>query len=81
MDANVRDLTMTQTNDNFEILAFNGVTGDCLTTEDANLDAIRQKNEPFLTQLEALAVNAIAKGYWDEVYDHITCNAPETEDS
>jgi hypothetical protein len=72
---------MTQTDDNFEILALNGVTGECLTSDDAKLDAIRQKNEVFLTQLEALAVQAIAKGYWDEVYDHITCNAPETEDS
>lgn len=72
---------MTQTNDNFEILAFNGVSGECLTTDDAKLEAIRQQHEPFLTQLEALAVQAIAKGYWDEVYDHITCNAPETEDS
>lgn len=89
----------TMTNDNFEIIAFNGLTGECLTsgdlpeipddidadliesTPDANLEAIRQQHEGFLTKLEALAVQAIAKGYWDEVYDHITCNAPETEDS
>ncbi|MBD2014328.1 hypothetical protein H6F96_10125 [Microcoleus sp. FACHB-53] len=89
-------------NDNFEIIALNGVTGDCLTSDDVDqnnwsqrlkenppepeltpeqVEALRQEHEGFLTQLEALAVQAIAKGYWDEVYDHITCNAPETEDS
>ncbi len=46
---------------------------------DANLEAIRQEHEPFLSKLEALAVQAIAKGYWDEVYDHINFHAPETE--
>jgi hypothetical protein len=83
------------TNDNFEILALNGLTGECLTTDNlpeipdldatdatvANLDAIRQEHEPFLTKLEALAVEAIAKGYWDEVYDYINFHAPSTEDS
>lgn len=93
---------MAQTDHNFEILALNGVTGECLTTDDVDpedgtqrlkenppepelspeqMEAIRQEHEGFLTQLEALAVNAIAKGYWDEVYDHITCNAPETEET
>lgn len=48
---------------------------------DAQLEAIRQEHEPFLTKLEALAVSAIAKGYWDEVYDFINFHAPATEDS
>jgi hypothetical protein len=68
-------------NDDFEILALNGLTGECLTTEDSNLEAIRQQHEGFLTQLEALAVAAIAKGYWDDVYDFINFHAPETEDT
>lgn len=58
-------------NDNFEILALNGLTGECLTTDDANLDAIRQEHEPFLTQLEALAVNAIARADWTPVLEHL----------
>jgi L-fucose isomerase-like protein len=83
----------------FEIIAFNGITGDCLTTADEatqddwcqrlkenasepelppeEIEAIRQQHEAFLTKLEALAVQAIASGFWDEVYDHINCNAPE----
>jgi hypothetical protein len=83
----------------FDIIAFNGIIGDCLTTEDEepeegdidadfseaippeHLEAIRQQHEAFLTRLEALAVMAIAKGYWDDVYDHISFNAPETEES
>jgi hypothetical protein len=46
-----------------------------------HLEAIRQQHEPFLTKLEALAVCAIAKGRWDEVYDFINFHAPATEDS
>lgn len=74
---------MTQANDNFEIIALNGETGECLTTEPTpeDLDAIRQRHEAFLTQLEALAVKAIALGYWDEVYDFINFHAPETEET
>jgi hypothetical protein len=83
----------------FEIIAFNGITGDCLTTADEatqddwtqrlkenasepgllpeEIEAIRQQHEPFLTQLEALAVKALASGDWSEVYDHVNFNAPE----
>ena len=79
-------------NDNFEIIALNGLTGECLTTDELpelpdaedltpDLEAIRQQHEPFLTKLEALAVEAIAKGYWDEVYDHINFHAPGTQES
>jgi hypothetical protein len=86
----------------FDIIALNGITGDCLTTEDEatqddwcqrlkenppepelppeEIEAIRQQHEAFLTQLEGLAVKAIAKGYWDEVYDFISFNAPENND-
>jgi hypothetical protein len=78
--------------DDFDIIALNGITGDCLTTEGEEatqepelspeqIEAIRQQHEPFLTQLEALAVQAIAKGFWDDVYDHINFNAPETEEA
>lgn len=71
---------------NFEIIAFNGITGECLTTDDVDPDNwcqrlketpydpqedIRQEHEPFLTQLEALAVNALASGDWDAVYDFL----------
>ncbi len=48
---------------------------------DEHLEAIRQEHEPFLTRLEALAVSAIAKGYWDDVYDYINFHAPETEET
>ena len=58
-------------NTDVKIIALNGLTGECLTTADAELEAIRQEHEPFLTQLEALAVNAIASGDWDTVYDFL----------
>jgi hypothetical protein len=74
------------TND-FEIIALNGVTGDCLTTDDEAtqddwcqrfketaydpLEDIRQEHEAFLTQLEALAVEAIATNDWTPVLDHL----------
>ncbi|MBW4549376.1 MAG: hypothetical protein KME25_33975 [Symplocastrum torsivum CPER-KK1] len=45
------------------------------------LEAIRQEHESFLTQLEALAVEAIASNDWSEVQDHITFNAPQVEAS
>lgn len=48
-------------------------------TPNERLDAIRQEYEPFLTRLEALAVQAIAKGTWDEVYDYISFHAPGDE--
>ncbi len=44
-----------------------------------HLEAIRQEHEPFLTKLEALAVQALASGDWSEVYDWINFHAPETE--
>lgn len=64
-------------NDKFDI------TGDDLTTAgiiDADfsestvpehLEAIRQEHEPFLTKLEALAVQAIASNDWDDFYGHL----------
>ncbi|MEW5861455.1 MAG: hypothetical protein AB1861_29425 [Cyanobacteriota bacterium] len=80
-------------NNDFEILALNGLTGECLTAESTpdvdgwcqrlkenppepeltpeQIEAIRQEHEAFLTQLEALAVTAIAKGDWDDVYDFL----------
>ena len=36
-----------------------------------NLEFIRQQHEPFLNDLEALAVQALASGDWTEVYAHI----------
>jgi hypothetical protein len=44
---------------------------------DEHLEAIRQEHEPFLSKLEALAVQALFTGDWSEVYDHINFNAPE----
>ena len=38
---------------------------------DEHLEAIRQEHEPFLTQLEALAVMAIATNDWDAFYQHL----------
>jgi hypothetical protein len=38
---------------------------------DANLEAIRQEHEPFLTRLEGLAVQAIARGNWTPVLEHL----------
>jgi hypothetical protein len=87
-------------NDDFEIIALNGLTGECLTAQDEatqddwcqrlkedpqepgllpeEIESIRQQHEGFLTQLEALAVCALAKDYWDDVYDFINFHAPET---
>jgi hypothetical protein len=36
-----------------------------------NLEEIRQEHENFLAELEALAVQAIAKNNWDAFYAHI----------
>ncbi len=36
-----------------------------------DLEFIRQKHESFLTELEALAVQAIASGDWSQVRDLI----------
>jgi hypothetical protein len=41
------------------------------STPDANLEAIRQEHEPFLTRLEALAVCAIATNDWTPVLEHL----------
>lgn len=46
-------------------------------TPNDQLEAIRQEHEGFLSRLEALAVMAISKGYWDDVYDYISFHAPE----
>lgn len=42
-----------------------------------HLEAIRQEHEPFLTKLEALAVQAIASRDWSPVIDFINFQAPE----
>lgn len=75
---------MTQSHDDFDIIALNGITGECLTTADQDdwcqrlkenppdpLEEIRQENEAFLNDLEGLAVEALASGNWSEVYAHI----------
>jgi uncharacterized protein YqfB (UPF0267 family) len=38
---------------------------------DEHLEAIRQEHEPFLTKLEALAVEAIASNDWNDFYAHL----------
>ena len=44
------------------------------------IEEIVQEHEDFLTQLEGLAIQAIASGDWSEVYDHINFHAPEADD-
>ena len=51
------------------------------TTPSEHLEAIRQQHEPFISKLEALAVQAIAKGDWTELYDFINFHAPELEET
>ena len=41
------------------------------STPDADLEAVRQEHEPFLTKLEALAVQAIAANDWNDFYAHL----------
>jgi hypothetical protein len=64
--------------DDFDIIALNGITGECLTTADDStqrlkenppdpLDEVRQEHEAFLTDLEAAAVKALVTGNWDDV--------------
>jgi hypothetical protein len=43
------------------------------------LEDIRQEHEGFLSELEGLAVEAIATNDWSDVYDHINFNAPQLE--
>ncbi len=66
--------------DDFDIIAFNGITGDCLTTKENppkpelnpdQMEEIRQQHEAFLTKLEALAVSAIATNDWNDFYRHL----------
>ena len=37
----------------------------------SNFEEIRQEHEPWLNDLEALAVKALASGNWGEVYGHL----------
>jgi hypothetical protein len=39
--------------------------------ENFEIEAIRQEHESFLTQLEALAVQAIATNDWTPVLEHL----------
>jgi hypothetical protein len=39
--------------------------------ENFEIEAIRQEHEAFLTQLEALSVQAIATNDWTPVLDHL----------
>jgi hypothetical protein len=50
-----------------------------IAAEDNPLEDIRQEHEGFLSQLEGLAVEAIASNDWSDVYDHINFNAPQLE--
>ena len=52
-----------------------------IAAEDNPLEDIRQEHEGFLSQLEGLAVEAIASNDWSDVYDHINFNAPQLEAS
>lgn len=44
------------------------------------LEEIRQQHEPFLNDLEGLAVEALASGDWSEVYAHIATIATSEAD-
>jgi uncharacterized protein YqfB (UPF0267 family) len=48
-------------------------------SETESLEGIRQEHESFLSELEALAVQAIAMNDWSEFHDHIDFNAPQVE--
>jgi hypothetical protein len=41
------------------------------TAPDEHLEAIRQEHEGFLSELEALTVEAIASNNWDAFYTHV----------
>jgi hypothetical protein len=43
-----------------------------IAAEDNPLEAIRQEHEGFLSQLEGLAVEAIASNDWTIFYAHVT---------
>jgi uncharacterized protein YqfB (UPF0267 family) len=40
-------------------------------TAPEHLEAVRQEHEPFLTKLEALAVQAIASNNWEDFYEYL----------
>ena len=42
-----------------------------IAAEDNQLEAIRQEHEGFLSQLEGLAVEAIATNDWSTFYAHL----------
>jgi hypothetical protein len=76
--------------DDFDIIALNGITGECLTTADDStqrlkenppdpLDEVRQEHEAFLTDLEAAAVKGLVDGNWDEVESCLFFYNPETK--
>lgn len=52
---------------------------DVTVNHDANLDAIRQEHEAFLTDLEAAAVKALATGDWNDVESCIYFYNAETK--
>ncbi|MEW5859268.1 MAG: hypothetical protein AB1861_18100 [Cyanobacteriota bacterium] len=47
------------------------MTPDTEAIRNANFKAIRQIHKPFLTRLEALAVQAIAENDWNDFYAHL----------
>jgi hypothetical protein len=56
----------------YSIATMNDIDADFSEfTPNADLEAIRQEHEPFLSKLEALAVQAIASGNWTPVLEHL----------
>ncbi len=47
--------------------------------DNAQLEALRQEHEAFLTDLEAAAVKGLAAGNWDEVESCLFFYNPETK--
>lgn len=50
-----------------------------LTLNQDQIDEICQEYEPFLNQLEGLAIQALATGEWDEVFAHINQVRTQTD--
>jgi hypothetical protein len=69
-------------NDDLEIIALNGLTGECLTTADdwtqrlketssERIEEIVEKNQTFFNKLEFFAAQAIDNGDWESFFDFI----------
>jgi hypothetical protein len=58
-------------NDGFDLMTTDDSTQRLKENPADPLEEIRQEHEGFLTELEALAVQAIALNNWDAFYAHV----------